>query len=151
MNPIFQIDSSSPYAAKVNPAIANMQQTEQITGKTNAAAFMYTQAVSAYPGDPNANAVNGTGSSQLRWNALTETQKQILLAAGFPTGSFPSSPLPSDLVAFVQENAGPADYWNASYEQAGVVAGVAGLLPLRDAMIPGTTTRVTVLELPLAS
>lgn len=144
---MFQLDPASAYAAKVNPQIANMQQTEQITGKTNAAAFMYSQAVPAYPGDRNANQSNGT----LRWNALTETQKLIFLYAGFPAdGGFSTATLPPELVTEIEANAGPADYWNASYEQAGVVPGVQGLLTLADGMIPGTTSRVTVLLLPSA-
>jgi len=145
---IFQIDPSSPYAAQVNPLIYNEQREEQVIGVTNAAAQMVTNAQSEYPGDLNANTVNA--GSGLAWNKMTEVQKEIVLAAKI-VDPWASASLPADLVAFIKVNAGPVDYWNASYEQAGVVPNVWGFLSTRTVVVVanGTAQEVTGLLLPV--
>lgn len=125
---MYQLDPSLPTASKVNPEIANEQARDNFVGPASAALYSITQAASAYPGDPNAGGVDA--ASGLSWNEMTQTQKLQYIYWGTGMPVFGSQPLTTQLANQLKANAGPVAPWNYSYQQAGVVPGNPGVLPI---------------------
>ena len=136
---MFQLHPSLPFAAFVNPKIADSQRLYQNEG----IAFTYREMLVSYPGDPLVGTtIPGT---TIDWNESTETQGLIFeyfQAQGEKTPGGP--PFPADLEAILQTNAGPAEKWNGSYEDWGIVPGVAAKYPIAYGAELGTGRSVAV-------
>jgi hypothetical protein len=136
---LFQLDPSLPFAAFVNPKIADTQRLTASGG----IAYPYRQLVVAFPGDP----LVGTTipNSTIKWNASTETQGLIFEYYQVNGEANPSGPaFPADMDAILKANAGPDDYWNGSYEAYGIPPGTFPKFPTAYTAEVGTGRSVEV-------
>jgi hypothetical protein len=133
---MFQLDPKLPFAAFVNPKIA-FTQSQGIP-------YQYNQIVASFPGDPLVGQKIPT--TELEWNKTTETQGLIFEYYQALANSNPSAqPWPADFEKTLNDNAGPAELWNYSYEQWGVVPGVTGSVKTLYTAVVGTGQAVTVI------
>lgn len=134
---MFQLNTSLPFAAFVNPKIGSTQR-EQIS-------FQYLQQVQAFAGDP---AVGGmAGTSTIPWNKTTEVQGLIVefYATQGERNPQQNTGYPEDFQAILEANAGPDALWNFSYEQWGLVPGVPAEFKTLNTAEVGTGRAVTVI------
>lgn len=136
---MFQLNTSLPFAAFVNPKIADSQRLIQSEGL----AFTYRELQQSFPGDPLVGfTIPGT---TITWNESTETQGLIFEYFQVQGEANPAGPaFPADLDAILKANAGPADKWNGSYEDWGLVPGVPAKFPMTAAVEVGTARAVIV-------
>lgn len=136
---MFQLDKSLPFAAFVNPKIADTQRLTASEG----IGFAYREMQQSFGGDP----LVGTTipNTTISWNSSTETQGLIFEYFQVQGEANPSGPaFPADLEAILKANAGPAEKWNGSYEDWGLVAGVPSKFPMTAAVEVGTARAVIV-------
>lgn len=119
---IFQVPSGLPFASFVNPKIG-FSQRENIV-------YQYNQIVQSYASDTQAGGI--TPGTTIPWNKTSETASLIweyyYTHAASVNLNDPTASLPADLEKIMEDNAGPNERWNYSYEQWGVVPGVTGSL-----------------------
>ena len=140
---LFQFPADLPFAAWVNPKIANMQRLPiQST---------YNGILQSYPSDQLAGQIT-PGCSTLPYNQTTECQSLILAWAEelTMTGSRQGQ-LPDNIEELIMQNPGPdpaaasANRWNGGYEFWGVVPGVAAGVVMVDTVEVGTGRAVRVI------
>src|SRR5580658_2857443 len=117
---IYQIDSTLPFAPAINRDLTNIQRGAQIIGPDQALAQAYSAAVASYAGDPQAGQV--IAGTTIQVNAATTVQRMIY-------DDYMLAPVADrTLQSILDANPGPTgtgDWWNWSYNQWGVVPGVA--------------------------
>ncbi len=136
---MFQLDKSLPFAAFVNPKIADSQRLFQNEG----IAFTYREMIVSFPGDPLVGTtIPGT---TITWNSSTETQGLIFEYFQAQGEANPAGPaFPADLEAILKANAGPDEKWNGSYVDWGLVVGVPAKFPIVYGAELGTGKAVAV-------
>lgn len=117
---LFQLDPSLPFAAFVNPKIADTQRLTASGG----IAYPYNQLIDAYPGDPLVGST--IPNSSITWNKSTETQGLIFEYYQVNGEANPSGPaFPADMDAILKANVGPDEQWNGSYTDWGIPQGTS--------------------------
>ncbi len=106
----FQLDASVPGAAKVNPEIAEAQI---LSIPAN-----YRQFIMSYGGGSDPMSGKVIPGTDIQWDQSTEVQSLIWEAVS------EGGQIPVDLEAVLLANPGPKEFWNLSYEGAGLVPGV---------------------------
>ena len=136
---MFQLPASEASASFVNPKIADSQRLFASEGLP----FSYRELVMSFPGDPLVGTtIPGT---TITWNASTETQGLIFEYYQAKGEANPTGPaFPADLDTILKANAGPAEKWNGSYEDWGLVTGVPAKYPTVATVEVGTGRAVTV-------
>ena len=107
----FQLDASVPGAAKVNPEIA---QAQILSIPANYRQFILSYGAGSDP--MSGKAIPGTN---IQWDESTEVQSLIWEAVS------EGGQIPANLQEVLDSNPGPKEFWNLSYEGAGLVPGVA--------------------------
>jgi hypothetical protein len=126
MIPPYQIDSTLPFAAKVNSDLANIQKAAAIVGADEALGQAYSAAVTSYAGDPTAGTI--MQGSTMPVNAATTVQRMLQL-------DFVAGGTAGNLDAILAANTGPAEPWNFSYNQWGLPPGTSLDPSLKTAQI----------------
>ncbi len=107
----FQLDPSVPGAEKVNPEIAEAQI---LSIPAN-----YRQFIMSYGGGSDPMSGKMIPGTDIEWDKSTETQSLIWEAVS------EGGQIPKNLQQVLDANAGPKEFWNLSYEDVGLVPGVA--------------------------
>lgn len=134
VQPQFQIDSSLPFAAKINPIIAMAQSVDaQRPSKTFAVAADLKALADSYAGDSLVAMDFVIPNTNRKWVDTTETEGLIYLwyASRGMT-------ITTEIAATMEANRGPEDQdapWNMSYRAGGCVPGVAGIFPVQDVIV----------------
>jgi len=131
----FQLDASVPGAAKVNPEIT---QAQILSIPAN-----YRQFIMSYGGGSDPMSGKMIPGTDIEWDKSTEVQSLIWEAVS--EGGTP----PTNLQEILDANPGPKEFWNLSYEGAGLVPGVAAdpIVDIKSTMSvkDGTVSRQIIL------
>lgn len=153
MSKIFQLDSSLPFAAHINPEIIEAQsvcnQKDANRGNhVNSLQSSREGMADAYKGDSLAASDFVLPGTTLRWVQTTEVQGKI-----YEFYQEAGREFPPDFEALLHTNSGPAfmpdgsNSWNASYQEMGLVPGNPGTIPVVEALNVDTNEIVKVLNL----
>jgi hypothetical protein len=117
---IYQIDTSLPFAPRVNSDLTNIQEAANVVGPDEALGQAYSAAVDGYPGDP----LDGTYIPGTTVGINNATTVQQMIADDYMLAPIADKSLADILTA----NVGPVgaqDWWNWSFTQWGLVPNVA--------------------------
>lgn len=150
---MYQVDASLPFAAYVNPKIAEAQSVDAQRDANrgnhiNSYAANRKAMGDAYSGDSLVASDFTIPGTTIKWVESTEVQG---LAYGFYQEG--KQPLPDNFQVVLEACAGQrlakdgSNSWNASYVEMGFVAGSDGVLPIVQGVDPQTNSIVSVISL----
>lgn len=138
--PTFQLDSSLPFAAKINPLIAMAQSVDaQRPSKTYAVAADLKALADAYGGDSLVAMDFTIPNTTRKWVDTTETEGLIYL--WYASQGMTITP---EIAKEMEDNRGPEDKdspWNLSYRAGGCVPNVPGLFSLEDVIVQNVVVK----------
>ena len=116
---LFQLDSSLPFASRVNAEIAPAQRMSF--------AAHYREAVVAFAGDPQ----DGTMLANTSIEANSATQVQRYISQFYSESGMVQ---PDDIQKILEQNMGPSDPWNYSWADFGLIPGKPSKIQVVNAL-----------------